>query len=62
MQRQIKFESTADLADVLRTAESAHAEFERTTGIRDANWAVWYARYIADTYATPSIGVGLEEE
>jgi hypothetical protein len=30
----------------LRRAEALHGEFEKRTGIRDANWADWYAAYL----------------
>jgi len=42
------FGSTTDLISALRRAESAHGEHEkRTGGGRDANWADWYAAYMA---------------
>jgi catechol 2,3-dioxygenase-like lactoylglutathione lyase family enzyme len=40
------FASTADLASALRRAEAAHAEHEKHTGQRDANWPDWYAAYM----------------
>jgi catechol 2,3-dioxygenase-like lactoylglutathione lyase family enzyme len=40
------FASTADLASALRRAEAAHAEHEKRTGQRDANWSDWYAAYM----------------
>ena len=40
------FASTADLASALRRAEAAHAEHEKRTGQRDANWPDWYAAYM----------------
>jgi hypothetical protein len=36
----------SDLAAALRRAEAAHAEHEKRTGQRDANWPDWYAEYI----------------
>jgi len=42
-----QFASATELAAALRRAESAHAEHERRTGQRDANWADWYADYIS---------------
>jgi catechol 2,3-dioxygenase-like lactoylglutathione lyase family enzyme len=42
------FASTTDLASALRRAEAAHAEHEKRTGIRDANWADWYAEYMVN--------------
>jgi len=41
------FASVADLASAFRRAEAAHGEHEKRTGVRDANWADWYAKYIA---------------
>jgi catechol 2,3-dioxygenase-like lactoylglutathione lyase family enzyme len=38
--------SASDLASVLRRAEAAHGEYEKRTGLRDANWPDWYARYM----------------
>ena len=35
-----------DLARLLREAEVAHGEFERSAGHVDANWPDWYAAYI----------------
>lgn len=38
---------TADqLAALLREAERAHGEYERTLGHRDDDWPTWYAAYI----------------
>ena len=39
-----KFGSLTDLA--MRRAEAAHAEHERRTGQRDADWPSWYAAYM----------------
>ena len=41
------FASVADLASAMRRAEAAHGEHEKRTGQRDANWADWYAAYMA---------------
>ncbi len=41
------FASTNDLASAMRRAEAAHGEHEKRTGQRDANWADWYAAYMA---------------
>jgi catechol 2,3-dioxygenase-like lactoylglutathione lyase family enzyme len=41
------FASANDLASAMRRAAAAHGEHERRTGQRDANWADWYATYIA---------------
>jgi hypothetical protein len=38
--------SVAALADLLREAEQAHGEFEKTLGRRDEDWPSWYADYI----------------
>jgi hypothetical protein len=43
----ISFGSISDLASALRRAEAAHAQHEKLTGERDANWPDWYARYMA---------------
>ncbi len=37
-----------ELAELLREAARAHAEFERETGERDEDWPGWYARYMLD--------------
>jgi len=34
------------LATLLREAEKAHGEYERTLGHRDDDWPTWYAAYI----------------
>jgi catechol 2,3-dioxygenase-like lactoylglutathione lyase family enzyme len=39
--------SANDLAGALRRAEIAHGEHEKRTGAKDANWADWYAEYMA---------------
>lgn len=36
------------LAQLLRQAESAHGEYERSLGHRDEDWPKWYAQYIFD--------------
>ena len=41
------FASVTDLVKALRRAEAAHGEHEKRTGARDANWADWYAAYMA---------------
>jgi catechol 2,3-dioxygenase-like lactoylglutathione lyase family enzyme len=41
------FASIADLESALRRAEAAHGEHEKRTGQADANWAQWYAAYMA---------------
>jgi catechol 2,3-dioxygenase-like lactoylglutathione lyase family enzyme len=39
--------SANDLAGALRRAEAAHGEHEKRIGAHDANWADWYAQYMA---------------
>ncbi len=34
------------LAEILRDAEREHALYEDKLGRRDANWQLWYARYM----------------
>ena len=41
------FTSVSDLITALRRAEAAHGEHEKRTGVRDENWADWYAAYMA---------------
>lgn len=41
------FASVPDMAGALRRAEAAHGEHEKRTGRRDADWADWYAAYMA---------------
>ena len=41
------FGSVNDLITALRRAEAAHGEHEKRTGVRDENWADWYAAYMA---------------
>jgi hypothetical protein len=36
------------LAGLLREAEAAHGEYEKTLGHRDDNWPEWYAKYILE--------------
>jgi catechol 2,3-dioxygenase-like lactoylglutathione lyase family enzyme len=40
------FASANQLASAFRRAEAAHGEHEKRTGLRDANWADWYAAYM----------------
>ena len=40
--------SAERLAELLREAEQAHAEYERELGRRDEDWPTWYARFIVD--------------
>jgi|SRR5579871_6595535 len=39
--------SVTDLVAALKRAEAAHSEHEKRTGAADANWADWYAAYMA---------------
>ena len=34
------------LSALLRAAEAAHGEYEKTLGHADADWPAWYATYI----------------
>ena len=36
------------LASLLRDAEAAHGEYEKSLGHRDDDWPRWYARFIID--------------
>ena len=40
------FVSTADLANALRRAATAHGEHEKRIGQADENWPDWYAAYL----------------
>jgi len=45
---QTTYASVSDLAAAFRRAEAAHGEHEkRNGGVRDENWADWYAEYLA---------------
>jgi hypothetical protein len=39
-----------ELTDLLRAAEAAHGQYEKTVlgGVRDEEWAPWYAEFIVD--------------
>lgn len=41
----VTFNSTGDLAEVLRRAADAHHEYETRVG-KDADWPTWYANFI----------------
>ena len=49
------------LADELRAAEAAHAEYERELGRADEDWPTWYARFIVGRLDQPR-GIGLDAE
>ena len=36
------------LAELLREAEKAHAEYEQNLGHRDDDWPSWYAAFIVN--------------
>ena len=38
--------TSAQLAEWLRRAETAHAAYEQSLGHHDTDWADWYAAYI----------------
>jgi len=40
------FGSSADLANAMRRASTAHGEHEKRTGQADANWPDWYAAFM----------------
>lgn len=42
----ISFENSHILAGAMRRAELAHAEYEKTLGMRDSNWSEWYAEFM----------------
>lgn len=35
-----------ELTRLLKEAEKAHAEYEKTLGSRDEDWAAWYAEFL----------------
>ena len=37
-----------ELAALLRAAEKAHGQYERTLGHRDDDWPTWYAGYMLE--------------
>ena len=48
------YTSSTELAAAMRRAEAAHGEHEKRTGVRDAQWADWYAEYmVAEQAGTP---------
>jgi hypothetical protein len=38
--------TAVELAQLLREAERAHGEYEKSLGRRDEDWPAWYADYI----------------
>jgi hypothetical protein len=45
------FASSTELAAALRRAELAHGQHEKRTGVRDTQWADWYAQFIVNEQA-----------
>lgn len=41
-----------ELADLLRQAENAHADYERSLGHKDDDWPTWYAKYVLENLET----------
>jgi hypothetical protein len=39
-----------ELAQLLREAEKAHAEYEATLGHRDEDWPAWYAQFLLNRF------------
>lgn len=46
-----------ELADLLREAEAAHADYEKTLGHRDDDWPTWYAQYVLEALEKTSADV-----
>ena len=40
--------SAERLAELLRDAERAHAQYEKQLGQRDEDWPAWYAQFIVE--------------
>lgn len=47
----LRFKDVAELRNVLEDTFKAHHTFETSTGIKDQDWAGWYAKYILGSYA-----------
>ena len=45
-----------ELAELLRAAEAAHGKYEQEElgGVRDEEWAVWYADFIVNAHGEPA--------
>lgn len=43
---QLNFDSVDELEQALRRAAAAHGKHEEETGEEDAEWPVWYAKYM----------------
>ena len=50
--------SAAELADLLREAERAHAAYEKQLGQRDEDWPAWYATWIVEQLRQREAGPG----
>jgi hypothetical protein len=48
--------TTKELADLLREAEAAHGKYEteELDGVRDEQWADWYADFIVNRLNEPA--------
>jgi hypothetical protein len=46
-----------ELADLLRKAEAAHADYEKGLGHRDDDWPTWYAKYVLEALETTSVDI-----
>jgi hypothetical protein len=48
------------LAQLLREAEKAHAQYESTLGHRDEDWPTWYAEFIINRFQQAQAHLGHE--
>jgi hypothetical protein len=46
-----------ELADLLRKAEAAHADYEKSLGHRDDDWPTWYAKYVLEALETARVDI-----
>jgi hypothetical protein len=53
MDMQLTYESVDELEQALRRAAAAHGKHEQETGEADANWPVWYSRYMEQEQGGP---------
>jgi len=51
MQIDLGSDAKERLAQLLREAEAAHAQFEKSLGHADSDWPSWYAQYILKAVA-----------
>ena len=49
----ITYNSSQELADAMRRAETAHGEYEKTLGHRDDDWPSWYAQFMEQEQGQP---------